>query len=380
MNCEFDIDHGTKTIVFSWSSDNFLSGGTVEIEKVVQEFTQTPAKAEESKYKAEIERCYADCSHRMWKYMVCPSAIEKMFSLADVYTRVSFDNVAAMVSAIKTNYEELDNYNMTGFPFNRLYHIEDVDMYFALRVYKRKATWVSGGSGYYLYEMNTVPQALNSFSPSDPNAENAEELKIVPAWLDEVINENKGVKHLCLFLDCPDMQIDDGQNDSKDTVNDPEADKEFFMSDFNSMPCYYAAQDLANSKQEFFDKIYVAFWATYANGHPNLPEEDYNDFIRWPVPVRDRAEVDLDWTVWQNEEFSLRFNDNDTTNLYIKNIDPTRKYTFKWIADTIPNPRAKFYIQGRWFICEKITATFTTEGMSQLLKGDFYPMVEDSDM
>ena len=121
----------------------------------------------------------------------------------------------------------------------------------------------------------------------------------------------------------------------------------------------------------------MAFWATYANGHPNLPEEDYNDFVRWPVPVRDRVEVDLDWAVWQNEEFSLRFDhSDDNVNLYIKNIDPTRKYTFKWLSDTIPNPRAKFFIQGRWYICEKITVTFTEQGMSQLLKGDFYPMVE----
>ena len=55
MNCEFDIDHGTKTIVFSWSSNNFLAGGNVEIDNVVDEFTETPAKAEESKYKAEME-------------------------------------------------------------------------------------------------------------------------------------------------------------------------------------------------------------------------------------------------------------------------------------------------------------------------------------
>ena len=220
-------------------------------------------------------------------------------------------------------------------------------------------------------------QAINQFGPSDPNAENAQELKIVPAWLDEVINENKGVKHLCLFLDCPDMQINDGQNDDEDTHTDWEANHQFLMNEFNSMPCYYAAQDIANEKQEFFDKIYVAFWATYANGHPNLPEEDNDDFIRWPVPVRDCVEIDLDWAVWQNEEFSLRFDhSDDNVNLYIKNIDPTRKYTFKWLSNEIPNPRSLFYIQGRKFICEKITATFTEQGMSQLLKGDFYPVVE----
>lgn len=110
----------------------------------------------------------------------------------------------------------------------------------------------------------------------------------------------------------------------------------------------------------------------------DLAEENYDDFCRWPVPVRDRVEVDLDWTVWQNDEFSLRLDDeNDITNYYIKNIDPTRKYTFKWIADTLPNPRSVFLIQGRKYICEKITATFTENGMSQLLKGDFYPMIQD---
>ena len=34
-----------------------------------------------------------------------------------------------------------------------------------------------------------------------------------------------------------------------------------------------------------------------------------------------------------------------------------------------------FYINGKQFICEKITATFNEHGMSQLLKGDFYEVV-----
>lgn len=375
MNCEFDIDHGKKTITFAWSSNRSLMSGQETIEKVVDEFVQTPTKAEDSKYKGQINRTYAECSHRMWKYMVSPSTIEKMYSLSNnLYTRVSYDSAEAMVTALKSRYQTLDNLEMASVPFNRLYHITDVDMYLALRIYDRSAV----GSGQNaVYTMKTVPTAINPFGPTDPDAENAEELKIVPAWLDEVINDNKGVRHLCLFLDCPDMQIEDGQNDDEDTTTDWDENHRFLMNEFNSMPCYYASQDLTNSKQEFFDKIYVAFWATYANGRVDLSEENYSDFCRWPVPVRDRVEIDLDWTIWQNEEFSLRFQDNfDNVNMYIKSIDPTRKYTFKWIADTIPNPRSTFYIHGKRYLCEKITATFTENGMSQLLKGDFYPMVD----
>ena len=39
--------------------------------------------------------------------------------------------------------------------------------------------------------------------------------------------------------------------------------------------------------------------------------------------------------------------------------------------------RSVFHIRGKRYICEKITATFTEKnGMSQLLKGVFYPMQE----
>ena len=42
----------------------------------------------------------------------------------------------------------------------------------------------------------------------------------------------------------------------------------------------------------------------------------------------------------------------------------------------IPDVRSVFLIRGKRYICEKITATFTENGMSQLLKGVFYPIAE----
>lgn len=54
-------------------------------------------------------------------------------------------------------------------------------------------------------------------------------------------------------------------------------------------------------------------------------------------------------------------------------VNARQKFKFSWLADEIPNPRAIFYIRGKRYVCEKITATFTENGMSQLLKGEFYP-------
>ena len=36
----------------------------------------------------------------------------------------------------------------------------------------------------------------------------------------------------------------------------------------------------------------------------------------------------------------------------------------------------KFGLTRKKYLCEKLTATFTEHGMSQLIKGVFYPIVE----
>lgn len=71
----------------------------------------------------------------------------------------------------------------------------------------------------------------------------------------------------------------------------------------------------------------------------------------------------------------MRINDRKIKRGQIMhNIEPKMKTTFKFIADNIPDVRSVFLIRGKRYICEKITATFTENGMSQLLKGIFYPV------
>ena len=73
----------------------------------------------------------------------------------------------------------------------------------------------------------------------------------------------------------------------------------------------------------------------------------------------------------------ITINDKSKNSLRtIFNINPKQKVTFKFLANEIPNPRTLFIIRGKRYVCEKITATFTSNGMSQLLKGAFYPVVD----
>lgn len=98
----------------------------------------------------------------------------------------------------------------------------------------------------------------------------------------------------------------------------------------------------------------------------------FGTLIRPNVPGNSERATSKFFNKW------LRINDryhNSRRNVHA--IDTKQKTTFKFLSDTIPNPRAMFLIRGKRYLCEKVTATFTENGMSQLIKGIFWPIAED---
>mgnify|MGYP007101858435 FL=1 len=123
-----------------------------------------------------------------------------------------------------------------------------------------------------------------------------------------------------------------------------------------------------DKKEEYFDKLYVGFWnGQWLNWYPHMPHP-----IIDPVEVRGAT-----WHTW---EYSMRLHGKyaDSTRTATHNIDQSRKYTFQFLADEIPNVRSIFLIHGKKYLAEKITATFSADsgGMSQLLKMDAYRLEE----
>jgi hypothetical protein len=75
--------------------------------------------------------------------------------------------------------------------------------------------------------------------------------------------------------------------------------------------------------------------------------------------------------------FSMRLRSSIIgTNGRTHAIASNKKYKFSFLAKDIPNVRSLFIIHGQRYICEKITANFTENGMSELMKGEFW-LVED---
>ena len=61
----------------------------------------------------------------------------------------------------------------------------------------------------------------------------------------------------------------------------------------------------------------------------------------------------------------------------VPNIDAKMKYTFSFLADEIPDPRAIFYIEGGKYVCAKLTCTFhESTGRSEMIKGEFYRVMD----
>ena len=180
------------------------------------------------------------------------------------------------------------------------------------------------------------------------------EIEFVPAWVDDTEDKYGRV----LFLSF--SGYDEDTNTTSEDDNDHPFQKKHTVSSLEAGE--------KEKKSEYYDRIYIGWYdgSNYYQGN------------RLPYPNVENIVIADDWSNFNYAHFSLRINDRQIRRgQIIHNIEPKMKTTFKFIADNIPDVRSVFLIRGKRYVCEKMTATFTENGMSQLLKGVFYPIVED---
>ncbi|MDO4512111.1 MAG: hypothetical protein Q4B68_09895, partial [Bacteroidales bacterium] len=185
------------------------------------------------------------------------------------------------------------------------------------------------------------------------------ELDFVPVRIDE-LDEDRGNCMFLSFSSYAEPNPDGTRVDDDDVAESEEGE----------LIQPYIVQELENGEQEksteYYSKIFVAFWdgALEAGGMN-------------PHPYTDSVIVRHDGTIFR-PHYSLRINrPNGMMRFSTHRIDTRQTYTFSFLADSIPDVRAVFHINGKRYLAEKITATFTAEaGMSQLLKGTFRKIIE----
>lgn len=387
LGVEFDMDHRRKTISFSFTKDKLQQVKPISLTTVVDSFSIAVANGENGsgcEYIGTKRIAYKDNQNPLWKYLSCDWYFKKF----PHFKIIEYDTLQNLIdrNGRQDSYDENNNHiikygdivfvgsdypTRPGLPagydttIGRILYAKDVDTHFVHRavgtvnVKHRKGKDAFGNElikdvFYTLY----VLQPVNIFGSGIPESEDVdtEELEFVPAWIQSTYISESDDRGPMLFLAPGEMPNHNGVSDTDDGIKQPGA-------------AYYIESGESESNSGgLYDVVYIGYWDG-VNRSGGLS----------PCPQTDSFSVYDDWRIVNGENFDLRI--NGTRSVCVQNdipvVDPKKKYSISWLGDSVPDPRAIFHIEGRRYVCEKITATFTEYGMSQLLKGEFYPIADD---
>jgi hypothetical protein len=325
----------------------------VLIENIVDEYSADVKEKDDTDcdYIGAKNVVYKECSHDMWRFYSCDWFIRDVKDAG--YMLKEYDTLQEIID-ILLPFKTVTSMSRRNAPYQYLYYAKDVDTYFVLH-----AGYSVEDKSFTIYEdEHTVYKKFCFLQPVNPfgghivdDSDDADETEVefVPVRLDST-DETYG---RTMFLEVASYSETD-DNDDDGVLSQPE-------------PVLLLQDGEKDKKSEYYSVIYVGFWdgTMLVNG-------------KVPYPILDKLEITEEWNVIETD-YSLRlanlFDPTFEGSPYRFDIDPTQKFTFKFLSDSIPNVRAVFHINGKRYICEKLTATFTENGMSQLIKFEGYRIV-----
>lgn len=351
---EFDFDHRGKRISFAFTNAVLADKRPVSLENVVEEHsTEVKVEEEDNKYSEARNLVYKDCDHEMWKYYSCDWFIKGWKNNV-----VRYEYMSDLLEANKA-YRIWNGRRLNNSMIDKVLYAADCDAYFIIRTVSRRKIFETNNNNWYIYfQYSCRLQPINLFGGrivSEDEDAPQDEIEFVPAWIDDTEDKYGRV----LFLSFS------GYDEDTDNTSQDEGDHPFLKTISDST----LETGEKNKKAEYYDRIYIGWYdgSNYFLGH-RLPYPNVEDIV-----------IADDWSNFAFTHFSLRINNHQSRRSEIMyHIEPKQKTTFKFIADNIPDVRSLFLIRGKRYVCEKLTATFTENGMSQLIKGIFYPVIQSS--
>ena len=370
---EFDFDHKAKTVKFTFSKTAIDNLPEVQIDSVVDTYDSEISKAGDTScdYIGARNLIYKNTDHQLSNYYSCDWLLKKWpengiirYETMDdllaknpyphVYTansRWHIDNLLGIPTITSTSGRPGVNGSNSGYPAYCLLYAKDVDTYFVYRSLGNIAP-----SNTVIAQLNKYPdyalQPVNVFGSRNYDTDNTEEIEFVPVCIDHTDYDNGYV----MFL-----------SPSEYNESDPITDYENAETS-QLFPAFSIESGERDNAAAYYDTIYIAFGTGgLMRPAPNLP-----------CPTIDYVVMSRKDYVNAGDGFSLRrYGNTSVMAMALQQINPHQKVKVSFLAHTIPNPRAIFNIHGKRYVCEKITATFTENGLSQLMKGEFYPLIED---
>lgn len=370
LKCEFDFDHRTKSVTFTFSRDAVGDIPPVHLSEVVDEYTAEIAH-DDSKcdYIGTKRFVYKDCGHMLSNFYACDWLV-----VGANYRE--YATVQAMIDANKRQDIEQDTHfghikaalwgekNITSHGYNctiyGLMYARAENTFFTMRsigtefLYRDTSDKDHYTQVYVLQPVNVFGSGIVENEDSD-----TEEIEFCPVCISDTYMSADDDMGYMMYLSFDSME-EDSSPDVVDWRDQSAVRQTSFVNALMS-----GRKDSKGSA--YFDVVYVAFW------DGAKPQDGAQ-----PYPIIDPVAVRQNWTQVKPHMPDIRlYGSRNSYASQIPMIDKRKKFKFSWLANEIPNPRAIFYIQGKRFLCEKITATFTENGMSQLLKGEFYPVLEE---
>lgn len=338
MICEIDIDHKVKHIGLSFSKNNNITKNKVKIENVLDAFSSEVSYENElCQFKGIANLRYADRGDEKWKLEQCQWLVDLM-KMEGTYFK-EFQTEAEFMDWYVSQFGILGPW-ITGKESERgvnvglLMHIVETNRYGMWRVIYGNSSEYPNMYYYQWLDLNRFGDVIN-----DPNSDNDLVLQMIPACVQSTDFDHG----MCLFMSPSNFNETEGYD--SDGVRQPIAYSNFLKGE-------------PDSCAEYYDKILLAYW----DGHSANQNSFYPEKLLPPCPYVD-------------ERFSLKKRYENYLSGII--VNPREKLKVSWISTSIPDVRSVFFIRGKRYLCEKITATFTENGMSQLLKGEFYPLLDD---
>ena len=350
----FKIDHRKKMISFSYDETISSKANIVCIDKVLDESNADVNTVDDDiDYFPNKNFKYKGDSSLPWKYYSCDWYIKTRSENAKVYNsfstlRTDWYNAANnWYPAIKKNDDDL---------LNKLLYAKDIDRYFiTIPLERLTGKWVTG-----LWEVSSKMLAalkpVNVFGPviNNEKSKDSEEFEFMPVG-ENYVDRKRG---FCMFLEV-------GSFSEKDSITDKWPDSN---TDTGPHAAILAGSEDGDDLPVYFDSIYLGLWR----------RPFYEHYGELPSPSPDGMKIFVNSPDYASLPFSLRLMDDGISHTALNKIDPKTKYTFKFISDNIPDARAIFLIRGKKYVCEKLTASFSESGLSQLIKGEFYRIENQS--
>ena len=371
LGAQFDFDFRGRHIDFFLLPEKVKSLPMISLDDVTDDHSSAITTEEDSK-KCEYVTCrnlqYKEVEHNMLKFYSCPWMIKDWIRPVRV-----FNTLRELLATCGTDEEfysapkrQPGSYAYEQLRYQLLY-AKDVDAYFIYRVVGKFIH--RAGPLYFTVRYRYECRPVNLLGPrivSDDENTPTDEIEFVPACIDET----EDAYGRLLFLS-PGAYDEQNQEESEELESIDADGLEDFLAQYpviQPTPAKMIEQGEKEKSTAYYDNIFVAWWDGSTRESGKLPH-----------PHVENIEILPDWSNYRSLHFNLRLNDagiRSGAGSDFAKIDPKQKRSFNFFYDTIPDPKSLFLIHGKRYVCEKITATFTEKGRSQLLKGDFYPVID----